>query len=229
MLYHFLYEFLYQRFGKTMPQLRILNVFGYITFRTAIASLTALTISLMLGPWLIARLQEFQIGQHIREEGPKSHQKKAGTPTMGGVLIVVSILVPTLLWTDLRNRYMWLAVISTLAYGAIGFSRRLPEDPASPESRPHGRNKMGLQIVVSLAVGIVPALPDAAQSVFHQTDSAVLQVIYAGSDHRQVHADALLPSRHSCRFWFLCHWSLSDLPTPSILPMAWMDSPSAVR
>src|SRR5205085_274893 len=103
MLYYFLYEFLYQRHSKAMPDLKILNVFSYITFRTALASLTALTLSLALGPWLISRLQKFQIGQHIREEGPKSHQTKAGTPTMGGVLIVVSILVPTLLWTNLRN------------------------------------------------------------------------------------------------------------------------------
>src|SRR5947207_6654439 len=121
MLYHILYEFLYPLNHLWAP-LRVLNVFQYITFRTAYASLTALLISLLLGPWLITRLRDFQIGQHIREEGPKSHQKKAGTPTMGGVLIVVSIVVPTLLWTDLRNRYMWLAVVSMIAYGAIGFA-----------------------------------------------------------------------------------------------------------
>jgi phospho-N-acetylmuramoyl-pentapeptide-transferase len=153
MLYYFLYELLYQRFSKAWPDLKILNVFGYITFRTAMASLTALTISLALGPWLISRLQAFQIGQHIREEGPKSHQKKAGTPTMGGVLIVVSILVPTLLWTNLRSQYMWLAVVSTLAYGAIGFA----DDYLKIRHRRNlgltGRNKLGLQIVVSLAVG----------------------------------------------------------------------------
>jgi phospho-N-acetylmuramoyl-pentapeptide-transferase len=153
MLYYFLYVFLYQRFGKTIPHLRILNVFGYTTFRTAMASLTALAIGLLLGPWLIARLQDFQIGQHIREEGPKSHQKKAGTPTMGGLLIVVSILVPTLLWTDLRNRYMWLAVISTLAYGAIGFSDDYLKIRHRRNLGLSGRNKMGLQIVVSLAIG----------------------------------------------------------------------------
>jgi len=152
MLYHFLYEFLYTQFYRNVPALKIFNVFGYITFRTAVASLTALTLSLMLGPWLIGRLHEFQIGQHIREEGPKSHQKKAGTPTMGGVLIVVSILIPTLLWTDLRNPYMWLAVISTLAYGAIGFA----DDYLKIKNRRNlgltARNKIGLQFVVSLAV-----------------------------------------------------------------------------
>src|SRR5207244_11610070 len=102
--------------------LRVLNVFQYITFRTAYASLTALLLSLLLGPWLITRLREFQIGQHIREEGAQSHQKKAGTPTMGGVLIVVSIIVPTLLWANLRTRYLWLAVLAPLTFGALGFA-----------------------------------------------------------------------------------------------------------
>ena len=85
MLYHILYEFLYP-LNRYWAPLRVLNVFQYITFRTAYASITALLISLFLGPWLINRLRDFQIGQHIREEGPKSHQKKAGTPTMGGCL-----------------------------------------------------------------------------------------------------------------------------------------------
>src|SRR5262245_48833533 len=121
MLYHVLYEFLYP-LNNYWPPLRVLNVFQYITFRTAYASITALLISLVLGPWLIARLREFQIGQHIREEGPKSHQKKAGTPTMGGLLIVVSILVPTLLWANLRNRFIWLVTLATIAYATIGFA-----------------------------------------------------------------------------------------------------------
>ena len=82
------------------------RVFQYSTFRTALASITALFLCMVLGPWLIASLREFQIGQHIREDGPKSHQKKAGTPTMGGVLICVSIVVPTLLWANLRTRRM---------------------------------------------------------------------------------------------------------------------------
>src|SRR5689334_4629151 len=121
MLYHILYEFLYPMYREWAP-LRVLNVFQYITFRTAYASITALLISLFLGPWLITRLREFQIGQHIREEGPKSHQKKAGTPTMGGLLIVVSIIVPTLLWANLRNRFVWLVALATIAYAAVGFA-----------------------------------------------------------------------------------------------------------
>ncbi len=89
------------------------RIFRYVTFRTAFASLTALFTGLIVGPLVIQRLREFQIGQYIREEGPKAHQKKAGTPTMGGVLIAISIVVPTLLWADLSNIYVWLAVFST--------------------------------------------------------------------------------------------------------------------
>src|SRR2546423_15307286 len=113
-----LFYLLYQRL---FPAIRPFRVFQYVTFRTAFASLTALFLCVVLGPWLIARLREFQIGQHIREDGPKSHQKKAGTPTMGGALIIISIVVPTLLWTDLRNPYVWIALFGLLSFGAIGF------------------------------------------------------------------------------------------------------------
>ncbi|MBZ5726928.1 MAG: phospho-N-acetylmuramoyl-pentapeptide-transferase [Acidobacteriia bacterium] len=114
MLYFLLYEQLF-RYVKAF------NVFRYITFRTAMASLTALFLCIALGPWLIQKLRQFQIGQYIREEGPKSHQKKAGTPTMGGVLIIISIVIPTLLWADLRHPYVWIAVAALLAFGWIGF------------------------------------------------------------------------------------------------------------
>ena len=114
MLLHFLYP-LHTTFGA-------LNVIRYITFRTAAASLSALAISLLLGPWLVRRLREFQIGQVIRQEGPQSHRAKAGTPTMGGLLILAAALLPTLLWTDLTNVYVWIAVLTTAAFGAIGFA-----------------------------------------------------------------------------------------------------------
>ncbi len=97
------------------------NVFRYITFRTAMAVLTALLISFVLGGRLIRKLREMQIGQHIREEGPRSHQAKQGTPTMGGLLILIAVLVPTLLWTDLKNPFVWILTGSTLAFGALGF------------------------------------------------------------------------------------------------------------
>src|SRR5215813_7527913 len=153
MLYHILYEFLYPLNHFWAP-LRVLNVFQYITFRTAYATLTALLISLLLGPWLIVRLREFQIGQHIREEGPKSHQKKAGTPTMGGVLIVVSIILPTLLWANLRNRYVGLAVLATLAYGAVGFADDYIKIVRKRSLGLTGREKIGFQIVIGVVVGI---------------------------------------------------------------------------
>jgi phospho-N-acetylmuramoyl-pentapeptide-transferase len=114
MLYFLLYERLHRYVGP-------FNVFRYVTSRTAFASLTALFLCIVLGPWLIHKLHEFQIGQYIREEGPKSHQKKAGTPTMGGVLIIISIVVPTLLWADLRNSYVWVALAALVGYGWIGF------------------------------------------------------------------------------------------------------------
>ena len=98
---------LYLFYHVLQPYFHALNVFRYITVRTALASLTALLITLVLGPWVIQRLRDLQIGQFIREEGPKSHQAKAGTPTMGGVLIVGSTVIPTLLWGDLENDYVW--------------------------------------------------------------------------------------------------------------------------
>jgi phospho-N-acetylmuramoyl-pentapeptide-transferase len=97
------------------------NVFRYITFRTAFAALTALLISFILGPWLIERMHRIKIGQFIREEGPKSHQQKAGTPTMGGILINVAILIPTILWADILNPYIWIILFVTFAYATIGF------------------------------------------------------------------------------------------------------------
>src|SRR5262245_21134675 len=111
----------YLLFQQLFPAIRPFRVFGFVTFRTAFASLTALFLCIILGPWLIARLREFQIGQHIREDGPQSHQKKAGTPTMGGVLIIISVVIPTLLWADLRDSYVWVALLSLVGYGLIGF------------------------------------------------------------------------------------------------------------
>jgi phospho-N-acetylmuramoyl-pentapeptide-transferase len=132
----------------------VLNVTRYITFRTAAASVTALAISLIFGPWVIARLRQFKIGQIIRQEGPESHHAKAGTPTMGGVLILVSALVPTLLWADLKNLYVWVAVIATAGFGAVGFI----DDYLKITRRSHHgllpRYKMAGLLVVSIFVGL---------------------------------------------------------------------------
>src|SRR5215469_14218560 len=106
-----MFYYLYLQFHS---EVHVFNLFRYITFRTAYASLTALLLSLLLGPWVIEKLKVFQVGQYIREEGPQSHQAKAGTPTMGGVLIDLCGIVPTLLWTDLTNSFVWLAVSVTL-------------------------------------------------------------------------------------------------------------------
>ena len=115
MLYWLLYE-------KLFPFFHPFRIFRYLTFRTAFASLTALLIALFIGPYVIQKLREFQIGQFIREDGPQSHLKKSGTPTMGGVLIAIAILLPTVLWSDPANPFVWITVFSTLAFGAIGFA-----------------------------------------------------------------------------------------------------------
>jgi phospho-N-acetylmuramoyl-pentapeptide-transferase len=150
MLYHLLFQLIYPR----VPQLSVLNVTRYITFRTAIASLTALALSLALGPWMIRKLREFQIGQIIRQEGPTSHRPKQGTPTMGGLLILTAALVPTLLWADLTNVYVWIAVLTTAAFGAIGFA----DDYLKIVRRSHHglrpRYKILSQVLVGTAVGL---------------------------------------------------------------------------
>jgi phospho-N-acetylmuramoyl-pentapeptide-transferase len=115
LLYWLLYE-------KLFPFFHPFRIFRYLTFRTAFASLTALMIALFIGPYVIQKLREFQIGQFVREDGPQSHLKKTGTPTMGGVLICIAILLPTVLWSDPANPLVWLTVFSTLAFGAIGFA-----------------------------------------------------------------------------------------------------------
>ncbi|HEX3941413.1 MAG TPA: phospho-N-acetylmuramoyl-pentapeptide-transferase [Acidobacteriaceae bacterium] len=147
-----LYWLLYQ---KLFPYFRPFRIFRYLTFRTAFASLTAMLIALLIGPYVIEKLREFQIGQYIREEGPQAHQKKAGTPTMGGVLIVIAIIVPTLLWSDLSNPLVWLAMGSTVAFASIGF---LDDFMKVAHRRNLGLTfwqKMGLQILTSVAIALV--------------------------------------------------------------------------
>ena len=112
----------YHLFNMLQPEISFLNVFRYITFRTICASLTSLVICFVLGPWMIRLLGQKQIGQYIRKAGPESHLDKAGTPTMGGVLILLSIVVSTLLWVDLKNLYVWIILFVTAGYFAIGFT-----------------------------------------------------------------------------------------------------------
>jgi len=146
MFYHLLYPL--------HPWIGAFNVFQYITFRTAMATLTALLVSLLLGPTMIRKLRLIQIGQEIRAEGPSSHQSKRGTPTMGGVLILIAILLPTLLWSDLRKVYVWLAIVSTLAFGVIGFLDDYLKVVRKRNLGLTARAKFGLQVGVSLALGL---------------------------------------------------------------------------
>ncbi len=133
------------------------NVFRYITFRTAWAALTALLISFILGPWLIERMRRIKLGQFIREEGPKSHQQKAGTPTMGGILINIAILIPTLLWADILNPYIWIILFVTFAYGAIGFIDDYRKLVKKRNLGLTAKEKFTMQILVALAAGLAIA------------------------------------------------------------------------
>ena len=101
--------------------IRAFNVFNYITLRTVLAALTSLIISFIVGPSMIRKLTAYKIGQSVRDDGPQTHLIKAGTPTMGGALILVSIAISTLLWADLGNRYVWVVLVTTLGFGAIGW------------------------------------------------------------------------------------------------------------
>ncbi len=154
MLYWLLYQVLQPYFGP-------FRLFRYLTFRTAFGSLTALFMALIVGPAVIRQLREFQIGQYIREEGPKAHQKKAGTPTMGGVLICIAIVVPTILWADLSNPFIWIAVISTMAFGSIGFADDYLKVIHRRNLGLTGRTKLMLQILMSILVAVVLVLLQA--------------------------------------------------------------------
>ncbi len=122
MIYYILYELLYGHFkDKEWYLIKGLNVFQYVTFRTAYASVTALLLSLLFGGGLIEALRKWNIGQQIREEGPQAHMAKRGTPTMGGVLIVGSVVISTLLWARLTNVYIWTIIIATLLFATVGF------------------------------------------------------------------------------------------------------------
>ena len=146
MLYHLLYPL--------HTEWSVLNVMQYITFRTAAASLTAFIFTLALGPWVIRRLRRSQIGQVVRSEGPKTHRPKAGTPTMGGLLILGAAITPTLLWVDLRNSYVWVAVLSTLGFGLIGFIDDYLKVVRGTHHGLRPRYKLALQCVVAVGVGL---------------------------------------------------------------------------
>jgi phospho-N-acetylmuramoyl-pentapeptide-transferase len=180
-------------FVKLQHSVAPFRIFRYVTFRTAFASLTALFTALIVGPLVIGRLREFQIGQYIREEGPKAHQKKAGTPTMGGLLIVIAIVVPTLLWADLTNRFVWIAVFSTLAFAAIGF--------ADDYSKVAHRRNLGLtaraKFALQLATGIVIASMLIAMQAYGMYSTKLIVPFF-----KQYHPDLVVQSwEHFSHFW----------------------------
>ncbi len=147
MLYNLLYP-LHTEFS-------FLNVFRYITFRTIYAILTALVISFILGPIIIRMLQRYHIGQSVREDGPKSHLGKSGTPTMGGILILVAMILSTLLWADLLNPYVWLAILATVGFGLIGFWDDFLKVSKRQSKGLLPRYKFGLQILLALTISVI--------------------------------------------------------------------------
>jgi phospho-N-acetylmuramoyl-pentapeptide-transferase len=191
MLYYLLYEVLQKYFSP-------LNVFRYITVRTVYASLTAMFLSFVFGPWLIRQLRELQIGQFIREEGPKDHHKKAGTPTMGGVLIVLSTLIPSLLWADLRNRFVLLVMFALLAFAAIGFIDDYAKVAKKQNLGLTSKKKFLLQVLVSFVVG-VGLLSLATRAVY----STQLVVPFVKRFHPDLVIHSLLSSHYFWPFAFV--------------------------
>ncbi len=146
MLYHLLYPL-----HVYHP---IFNVFRYITFRTIYATLTALLLSFIIGPYLIRRLQKFQIGQYIREEGPQSHFTKQGTPTMGGIMIIFAVVASTLLWADLGNHYVWLILLVIVSFGLIGLADDYRKVIKKNNKGLSGRYKLVGQLAITLFIGV---------------------------------------------------------------------------
>jgi len=131
------------------------NVFRYITFRTIIASITALLICLFLGQWMIQKLQEMQIGQQIRDDGPQSHLAKKGTPTMGGILIILAVVVSTLLWTNLSDVYVWMILLVTIGYGLIGFIDDYRKLAGKSSKGVSGKTRLAGEIAIALFVSMI--------------------------------------------------------------------------
>ena len=156
MIYYLLYELLYNHFKeKDWFLIKALNVFQYVTFRTAYASITALLLSLVFGGRLIRALKTWNVGQQIREEGPQGHKAKHGTPTMGGVLIIGSVVISTLLWAKPSSVYVWTVVIATLLFGGIGFADDYYKMAKQQSLGLTGKEKLLGQLVVALLVWTV--------------------------------------------------------------------------
>jgi phospho-N-acetylmuramoyl-pentapeptide-transferase len=174
MLYHLLYP-LHEAFT-------LFNVFRYITFRTIYAVLTALLITLIMGPWFIKKLRSFNVKQHIREDGPAAHINKQGTPTMGGILIIFSISLGTLLWGDLTNSYVWLALLTTWGLGAIGFIDDMKKRHSKSPKGVSARFKICGQVFLGLLLGtflyLSPEFDKTLTLPFFKEISVNLGVLY---------------------------------------------------
>ena len=158
MLYHLLYPL--------HTTLSVFNVFRYITFRTIYASLTAFFICFLLGPWIIRKLSGMQVGQYIRDDGPQSHLAKAGTPTMGGLLILFSIVASTLLWSDLTNHFVWIMLFVVIGYGLVGFADDYLMQVKKRSKGLSVRRKFILQFGLALIIGyLVYISPDFSTQV----------------------------------------------------------------
>jgi phospho-N-acetylmuramoyl-pentapeptide-transferase len=157
MLYYFLYQLLYRDYGPASESYfyKGLNVFQYLTFRTAWSTITALLISLLFGKKVIAKLAELKFGQEIRAEGPASHHEKKGTPTMGGILIIGSVFISTILWARLDNLYLWLALGATTLFAAVGFADDYIKIVKKRSLGLTGRQKLLGQLVTAVAVWAV--------------------------------------------------------------------------
>jgi phospho-N-acetylmuramoyl-pentapeptide-transferase len=153
MIYYIFYELIYGRFkDQDWHLVKALNVFQYVTFRTAYASVTALLISLLFGRKAINALKKWNIGQQIREEGPQAHMAKQNTPTMGGLLLIASVIISTLLWAKLSSFYIWVVIVATLAFGGVGFADDYLKLVKRRSLGLTGRQKLGLQLMIAFGV-----------------------------------------------------------------------------
>jgi phospho-N-acetylmuramoyl-pentapeptide-transferase len=145
---------LYHLFYPLATSVHFFNVFKYLTFRTIYAVITALIVSFLLGPWVIRKLEALQAKQVIRTDGPESHLKKQGTPTMGGLLILASVIIPTLLWADLSNIYVWLTLFIIGGFGLIGFIDDYKKIAKKNTKGLSARQKLFLQALLGMVVGL---------------------------------------------------------------------------
>ena len=152
MIYYIFYELLFSHSNQDWWVVKALNVFQYVTFRTAYASVTALLISLLFGGRVINALKRWNIGQQIREEGPQAHMAKQNTPTMGGLLLIASVVISTALWAKLSSFYVWVVIVATLAFGGVGFADDYLKLVKRRSLGLTGRQKLGLQLIIAFGV-----------------------------------------------------------------------------